>query len=131
MTYGSRTSSKRYKTDIAQLDPKIADAALKIETVTYRSLCCGDDEKRTYVGVIAEQAADVAPHLIQWGYAPEDYGDPDENNERWPKKVAVKKADGFAYDRSRVYLQVLAKMQARLLAAQEVRLAALEAKAGI
>ncbi len=117
------TSSRRYKRNIKPLDAALADAALKIEAVTYQSACDCDDKDREFIGVIAEQAVEVAPHLIHWGYAPEDYEEPDKNGERWPKKGAIKVPDGFAYDRLTVHLLSIVQRQ-------NTRIATLEAKLG-
>lgn len=117
------TSSLRYKRDVEPMEDRYADAILGLEPVWYRSKCEGDPADWGYWGFIAEDAAKIDPRLVFWEYASEDYGEPDENNERWPKKDAQKVPGGFAYDRLTVHLLSLVKRQ-------QARIEALEAKVG-
>lgn len=131
------TSSMRYKRDAEPMDYKFADAILALDPIWYRSKCAGDNPGHSFWGFSAEQAAEIDPRLVFWEYAPEDYDEPDENNERWPRKDAVMVPGGFAYDRLTVHLTAIAKRQRAQIrdlkdanAAFETRLAALEAKLG-
>lgn len=131
------TSSMRYKRDAEPMDYKFAEAVLALDPIWYRSKCTGDNPAYSFWGFSAEQAAEIDPRLVFWEYAPEDYGEPDENNERWPRKDAVKIPGGFAYDRLTVHLTAIAKRQRAQIrdlkdanAAFETRIAALEAKLG-
>lgn len=131
------TSSMRYKRDAEPMDYKFAEAILALDPIWYRSKCAGDNPGHSFWGFSAEQAAEIDPRLVFWEYAPEDYDEPDENNERWPRKDAVMVPGGFAYDRLTVHLTAIAKRQRAQIrdlkdanAAFEARLAALEAKLG-
>lgn len=118
------TSSLRYKRDVEDLWSAEADKLLKLKPVFYRSKCDADPAEFSYYGVIAEQAHELGlQRLVQYEYAPEDYGEPDDNNERWPKPDAVKVPGGFAYDRMTVLLLDLVQRQ-------QARIEALEARVG-
>lgn len=122
------TSSLRYKRDVEPLWPDESAKLLKLKPVFYRSKCDADPEAWSYYGVIAEEADKLGlQRLVQYEYAPEDYGEPDENNERWPKPDAKKVPGGFAYDRMTVLLLDLVQRQQARLDAVEARLEALEA----
>lgn len=113
------TSSIRYKRDIEPMEMRYATAILGLEPVYYRSKCKGDPENFGYWGFIAEDAAKIDPRLVFYEYAPEDYGEPDENGERWPKEGAEKVPGGFAYDRLTVHLLALVKDLSARVAALE------------
>ena len=119
------TSSLRYKRDVEDLWSAEADKLLKLKPVFYRSKCDADPAEFSYYGVIAEQAHELGlQRLVQYEYAPEDYGEPDENNERWPKPDAVKVPGGFAYDRMTVLLLDLVQRQQARIEALEARIGA-------
>lgn len=122
------TSSLRYKRDVEDLWPDESAKLLKLKPVFYRSKCDADPEAWSYYGVIAEEADKLGlQRLVQYEYAPEDYGEPDENNERWPKPDAKKVPGGFAYDRMTVLLLDLVQRQDARIAALEEKLKAIEA----
>lgn len=58
------TSSRKYKTDIHDL----ADwsALAKLRPITYRSLAEADDKDRQWLGLIAEEVAEVEPRLVHY-----------------------------------------------------------------
>lgn len=122
------TSSLRYKRDVEDLWPDESAKLLKLKPVFYRSLCDADPEAWSYYGVIAEEADKLGlQRLVQYEYAPEDYGEPDENGERWPKPDAQKVPGGFAYDRMTVLLLDLVQRQEARIAALEEKVEAIEA----
>jgi hypothetical protein len=69
------TSSIRYKTDIEDLDPQYAYAALDLRPVWYRSLAEADPSAWSYYGLIAEEVAEIEPRLVHWNYTDDDYED--------------------------------------------------------
>lgn len=59
------TSSRKYKTDIEDMQDSWADKILELRPVWYRSTCEPDPDKWSYWGLIAEEVEDVDPRLVQ------------------------------------------------------------------
>lgn len=78
------TSSLRYKRDVEPLDPKLAEAALQLAPIWYRSKCKGDNQSWSWYGLGAEDVAAIDPRLVHWSYAEEDYN---ETIEQMPDTV--------------------------------------------
>jgi len=57
------SSSRRYKTDIADVTPEAAEAAWRLRPVTYRA-AGGEPDARPSYGLIAEEVAEVDPLLV-------------------------------------------------------------------
>jgi uncharacterized protein DUF2793 len=121
------TSSARYKIEIEDLDPTLADNVFRLRPVWYRSSCLADDPAWSWYGLIAEEVAAVEPRLVFWGYAADAYEiiekrvDDKLVAERALKSGAQPVPDGVAYDRLAVLLLSIVKRQ-------EVRIQALEAQ---
>jgi hypothetical protein len=59
------TSSRKYKTDIEDMQDSWADKILGLRPVWYRSTCEPDNDKWSYWGFIAEEVEEVDPRLVQ------------------------------------------------------------------
>lgn len=138
------TSSLAYKRDIEDLDSALADAVVdQARPVWYRSNSDHDRQDWSWIGLVAEELAEIQPRLVTYGYRDEHYEmvevEPAEEGnsahfERRVKSGAVKVPDGVAYDRlTVVLLDVLRRERAKVAALQEalseltVRVEALEA----
>lgn len=60
------TSSRRYKTDIEDVEPARIDAILQLRPVWYRSLSLNDRIDWSWYGLIAEEVAVIEPRLVHW-----------------------------------------------------------------
>ncbi|MCB2048565.1 MAG: phage tail protein [Novosphingobium sp.] len=127
------TSSMRYKRDVEPMQARYSDALLAATPIFYRSTAETDRQDWSFYGLSAEEMAQIDPRFVQWGPHPDDWTEPDENNERFPIEGARMVPDGIAYDRLVVPLLDIVKRQDARLAAQEAtitdlasRLAALE-----
>lgn len=60
------TSSRRYKTDIAEMTALQANKVLKLQPVTYRSTAVADDSQRIFYGLVAEDVAEVDSSLVHY-----------------------------------------------------------------
>jgi len=58
------TSSRKYKTDIEDMQDSWADKILGLRPVWYRSTCEPDNKDWSYWGLIAEEVEDVDPRLV-------------------------------------------------------------------
>lgn len=77
------TSSLRYKTDVQELQQSEIDAVLKMRPVSFISTADADSGKDRFIGLIAEEMAEIAPHFVTWTK--------DEEGKQIP--------DGIEYDR--------------------------------
>jgi Chaperone of endosialidase len=110
------TSSIRYKKDITAIPQSRIDALKGLRLVEFTSSIPTDDGDVRHVGLIAEEVAAIDPHLVHWGYSPEDY--------EWPtgkgamktspklRHGAKRKPDGVQYER--VLLLQVAALQKRV-----------------
>ena len=105
------TSSLRYKTDVRDLPAGLRDAVLALRPVVYKSNAEADDQTQDWVGLIAEEVAEVAPRLVH-------YTRLDEDGPLVP--------DGVQYDRIAVLLLAVVKQQQATIEALEARVANLE-----
>lgn len=133
------TSSRRYKTDIEDLDGKYLDRLLDLRPVRYRSIADADDPSLTHFGLVAEEVAEIEPRLVNFTFADEDYEEVaveaeaggDEaapRTERRLREGAERKVpDGVQYDRLTVLLLGLARRQQGRIEALEEKLADLAA----
>jgi len=119
------TSSARYKSDIEDVDYKLAENILRLRPIWYRSKCPNDNPVWSWYGLLAEEVATVEPRLATWGYAEEDLeivereADGRIVSERVLKRGARLVPDGVAYDRLTVLLLTIVRRQ-------EARVQALE-----
>ncbi|MCE2910222.1 MAG: tail fiber domain-containing protein [Burkholderiaceae bacterium] len=106
------TSSLRYKTDVRDLPASYLDAVMELRPVVYKSNAEADDQSIDWVGLIAEEVAEVAPRLVHYTTLEED---------------GPLVPDGVQYDRVAVLLLAVVKQQAAAIEALTARVAALEA----
>ena len=134
------TSSAIYKTDIQPIAKEVADIALKLRPVRYRSLADGDNSGWSYYGLIAEEVAALDPRLVHWGYREEDYEVVTVEEERYNdeteeveivevgrrqlKEGATLKPEGVQYERLGVLLLSLVQRHEARIAELERKLAA-------
>lgn len=144
-------SSKKYKTQIEDLDPKNADAVIYgCRPVWYRSACELDNPNWSWYGLIAEELAEIDPRLVRWDYPLKQVVETeaqeaqerteDENNiqfEREAKPVTYKmvpdtdappQPEGVFYDRLTVLLISVVQRQKKKIDDLESRIIALEEK---
>jgi hypothetical protein len=135
------TSSARYKKDVEDLDESIAESIYGMRPVWFRSTNKDDPEDWSWLGLIAEEVAQVEPRLAQWAYLPDAWNpaedvvtyDEDGNELRSPGKATLKEGaqkvpDGVQYDRFVVPLIACVKRQRADIAALLARVEALESK---
>ena len=67
------TSSRRYKRDIEDVDPALADKVLTLRPVWYRSKADADPASWGYWGLIAEEVAEIDPRLVHWAHQDDQY----------------------------------------------------------
>jgi hypothetical protein len=118
------TSSRRYKTDIEDLQDQNADAILGLRPVWYRSLAEADRKDWSWYGLIAEEVAEVEPRLVFWTYLEDAYEEVDDK--RQLKADAEMVPDGVQYDRLTVLLLDLVQRQNERIEALEAKVAAME-----
>lgn len=96
------TSSIRYKTDVEDLWANVSSKIYSMRPVWYRSNTetTVDSNKVSYVGLIAEEVANLEPRLVHW-ITPD------------PSQPAI--PDGVAYDRLTVLLIDVVKNQANTI----------------
>jgi hypothetical protein len=72
------SSSRRYKTDIEDLEDAYADKVLDMRPVWYRSTCDDDRKDHSHWGFIAEEVDEIDPRLVTYGTIPilDDDGKP-------------------------------------------------------
>lgn len=119
------TSSRRYKRNIEDIDPQLADAVLSLRPVWYRSNAGNDRQDWSWYGLIAEEVAEVDPRLVHFAYAPEDMQS-QRGGPPVPREGAQKVPDAVQYDRLSVLLLDVVKRQRDCIGALEARIAALE-----
>lgn len=109
------TSSRRYKTNIADLPDAAADALLALRPVAFTSLCEVDDPETVHFGFIAEEVAEINPSLVAFGFD----GPHEDDAEPVPT--------GLQYNELIALLTATAQRQAETIKGLAERLAALEA----
>jgi hypothetical protein len=116
------TSSARYKKNIQSLAAKRSDTLLHLRPVTYQSTCKDDDQNTEWLGLIAEEVANVEPTLVHWGASKYKTVDVEDGFQHIiPDTTAPLQPEGVMYDRLTVLL--IQKVQE-----QEKRIAMLESK---
>lgn len=113
------TSSLRYKTDIQSLAEVSAQHIVdNLRAVQYKSLAAGDSPEDVFVGLIAEEVAQVAPNLVAYALIPEV-----SETEVVP--------DGVAYDRIAVVLLPVVQRQKQQISLLEAEIAQLRERLDI
>lgn len=147
------TSSRRYKTDIQDVEAQYADAILNLRPVWYRSLAGADNPTWGWWGFIAEEVAEIDPRLVHWGYQDDQYEEVeiepavpfveevlDEDGEvitpgqlarpalieRRVKQGEQKRPDGVQYERVCVLQHTLIQRMSRQLSDLMARVEAIE-----
>jgi hypothetical protein len=118
------TSSRRWKTDIEDLQPAFADQILNCRPVWYRSTSDKDNPEWGYWGFIAEEVAEVDPRLVFW--KTHDVVKDEDGNES-TVQLEEPLAEGVQYDRFVPHLLNLIKRQGEAIADLQAKVAALEA----
>jgi hypothetical protein len=107
------TSSLRYKTDIQTLAEVNAEHIVdNLRAVQYKSLAAGDPPENVFIGLIAEEVAQIAPNLVAYALIPEV-----SEVEMVP--------DGVAYDRIAVVLLPIVQRQKQQISLLEAEIAQL------
>ena len=107
------TSSLRYKTDVQSLAELSAEHIVdNLRAVQYKSLAAGDSPEDVFIGLIAEEVAQVAPNLVAYALIPEV-----SEEEMVP--------DGVAYDRIAVVLLPVVQRQKQQISLLEAEIAQL------
>lgn len=92
--FARSTSSLRYKTDVVDLTEEEVNSVLSLRPITYTPQDgCGNTERR-YLGLLAEEVADVEPKLVEYIDIPFD---DDDDPETPPTIVTV--PDSVQYER--------------------------------
>jgi hypothetical protein len=117
------TSSRRWKTDIEDLQPAFADRILSCRPVWYRSTSEKDNPEWGFWGFIAEEVAEVDPRLVFW--KTHDVVVDGQGNES-TIELEEPLAEGVQYDRFVPHLLNLIKRQGEAIAVLEAKVAALE-----
>ena len=128
---GRYTSSGKYKTQVEDLEDKYADKVLELRPTWYRSLCERDNHKHSTYGFIAEEVAEIDPRLVHFKTVDVTY-DEQGNAIEAP---CDPEPEGVNYTMMIPHLVNIAKRQkqqieeqAKIIAALEIRLSALEAQ---
>jgi hypothetical protein len=116
------TSSGRYKRDVEDIDPALADKVMSMRPVWYRSTAKADRADWSYYGLIAEEVAAIDPRFVHWGrpvkaVTKESGGEVFETFEE--DTDAPLQAEGVMYDRLTVALiSIVRRLDARLAAVE-------------
>lgn len=128
------TSSRKYKTDIEDLEDARADAILNCRPVWYRSTSQNDikDEalgKSTWgwYGFIAEEVAEIDPRLVDWA-TKDAFADEKGKVSSVERDPSAYEAESVRYDNFAPLLLNLIKRQKATIDALEARVANLEAQ---
>jgi len=108
------TSSRRYKSDIEDLEVRYAENVLKLRPVWYRSAIASDRQDWSHYGLIAEEVAEIDPRLVHWGYRDEDWEVAQSKSRCEVPQMrtgAQLVPDGVAYERLTVLLLSIVKRQ--------------------
>ena len=105
------TSSIKYKTDVEDLDQSLSANIYQMRPVWYRSKCAMDRKDWSYLGLIAEEVAEIEPRLVHWGEVKED---------------GTQEPEGVMYDRLTVLLLAEVKKQQQMIQALQADIAALK-----
>lgn len=127
------TSSRRFKTDVEDVEGDYVDSFLELRPVWYRSTCPGDDPAKGHWGFIAEEVAEIDPRLVHFTFPDEAYeevevdnGDGTVRHERLVRPGSERSVpEGVAYERMTVLLQALARRQQGEIEALQEELCAL------
>jgi hypothetical protein len=125
------TSSARYKKDIENADPVIADKLMAMRPVWYRSTSKVDRQDWSHYGLIAEEVAALEPRFVHWG-RPSKKVTIESGGEMIDTMVedtdAPLQPEGVAYDRLVVAVIVKLKQYEERIASLEGKLAAAAAR---
>jgi hypothetical protein len=119
------TSSRRWKTDIEDLQPAFADQILNCRPVWYRSTSEKDNPEWGFWGFIAEEVAEVDPRLVFW--KTHDVVVDGQGNES-TVELEEPLAEGVQYDRFVPHLLNLIKRQGEAIAELQSEVASLKAQ---
>lgn len=125
------TSSRRYKTEIEDLEHARADAILGLRPVWYRSLAEADPNEWSYYGLIAEEVAEVEPRLVSWTYPEDAYETVEVTEEIDEEEVTyttTRLKEGISKIPNGVQYERLGVLLLDIIKRQEERIAALEKK---
>jgi hypothetical protein len=127
------TSSAKYKKDIESLDHEVADKVLELRPVWFRAKEPNVDNKEewSYVGLIAEEVAEVEPRLVFYKTVEINYDEnghvvTDENGHPTYETLETPIAESVQYDKLTVYLLDVVKREKARSDALEQRIIALE-----
>ena len=134
------TSSRRYKTDIEDIDDAYADKVLAMRPVWYRSACDDDRQDHSHWGFIAEELDEIDKRLVTYSPIPilDDDGNPtyeqvpvldDDGNQRFDNgdQLVERDADGEPITRPNAveYTKII-PLLVNLVKRQDTRIATLE-----
>jgi len=127
------TSSARYKKDIETLDHEIADKILDLRPVWFRAKENNIDnpEQWSYVGLIAEEVAEIEPRLVYFKQAEpalDEHGNmvTDEEGKPVLNMLETPVPESVQYDKLTVYLLDIIKREKARSDELEARIIALE-----
>jgi hypothetical protein len=127
------TSSAKYKKDIESLDHDVADKILELRPVWFRAKEPNVDNKEewSYVGLIAEEVAEIEPRLVFYKTVEIDYDEngnviPDENGNPTYEILETPIPESVQYDKITVYLLDVIKREKARSDELEQRIIALE-----
>jgi hypothetical protein len=127
------TSSAKYKKDIEPLEHEVADKVLELRPVWFRAKEPNVDNKEewSYVGLIAEEVAEVEPRLVFYKTVEVDYDETghvitDENGAPTYETLETPIPESVQYDKLTVYLLDVVKREKDRSNELEQRIIALE-----
>ena len=123
------TSSRKYKTEIEDLENDYADRVLAMRPVWYRSTTGNDPAEHSYYGLIAEEVSEIDPRLVHYGPTPDCDcpDDPDDPDAVLHTPECLTEPEGVQYDRLVPHLISVVQRQAAQIEDLSARVAALEA----
>jgi hypothetical protein len=129
------SSSARYKKDIETLEHEVADRVLDLRPVWFKAKESNTDnpEQWSYVGLIAEEVAEVEPRLVFYKTVEVNYDEngnviPGEDGKPTYETLETPIPESVQYEKVAVYLLDVVKREKARSNDLEQRLIALEAK---
>lgn len=129
------SSSAKYKKDIETLEHEVADRVLDLRPVWFRAKESNTDnpEQWSYVGLIAEEVAEIEPRLVFYKTVEVNYDEngnviTDENGKPTYETLETPVPESVQYEKVAVYLLDVVKREKARSNDLEQRLIALEAK---
>ena len=116
------SSSRKYKTNIENLEDQYADRILDCRPVWYRSTAVKDNPDHGYWGFIAEEVAEIDPRLVHWKTIEVTY---DENGSS-VETSCDPEPEGVQYERFVPHLLNLIKRQQQAIETLQTEVAALK-----